>query len=98
MKTVTVYASKTYEIHIGSGLLPQLGHHSRRVCSGSKAFLVSDSNVWPLYGEIAKASLEASGFSVTAYVFPQGEASKNGATLLSLLNELALAGLTVECR
>ena len=94
MKTVTVCASKTYDIHIGPKLLPKLGLYAREIRNADKVCIVSDSNVWPLYGQIAKNALESSGFEVISYVFPQGETSKNGATLLDLLNTLALAGLT----
>lgn len=94
MKTVTVCASKTYDIHIGADLLPKLGFYARTVSSGNHVCIVSDSKVWPLYGQTATAALESSGFTVHSFVFPQGEASKNGATLLDLLNDLALAGLT----
>jgi 3-dehydroquinate synthase len=56
--------------------------------------IVSDSNVWLLYGKIASDSLENDGFSVVSFVFPAGEESKNGSTYLELLNFLAQNQLT----
>ena len=53
------------------------------------AVIVSDSNVWPLYGAVAEESLKKAGYTVISYVFPAGESSKNGTTYLSLLNFLA---------
>ena len=89
MKTVTVSASSSYEVKIGSGLLPSLGHELSGVCSASKICIVSDSHVWPLWGKAAVTSLERAGFTVIHFVFPSGETSKNGSVYLELLNFLA---------
>lgn len=93
MKTVHVTASNEYDVLIGEGLLNTLGIYTARVCSG-KICIVSDSNVWPLYGCAAQASLESAGLKTTHFVFPAGEASKNGSTYLELLNFLAEGELT----
>lgn len=89
MKTVKVSASKEYSILIGSGLLSSLGTEAAKVVKPGKAAIVSDTNVWSLYGEIAARSLTDTGFEVISYVFPAGEESKNGSTYLDLLNFLA---------
>ena len=94
MKTVTVSASKTYDIHIGSGLLATLGEEARKLGKAQKICVVSESAVFPLYGAAAVESLEKSGFSVVSYVFPAGEESKNGTNFLQLLNFLAESKLT----
>jgi 3-dehydroquinate synthase len=73
MKTVTVSASKTYDIKIGSGLLATLGEEAAALGKAKNICIISDSNVWPLYGEAAKTSLESAGFSVTSFVFPAWE-------------------------
>ena len=89
MNTVTISASKSYEVQISSGLLPQNGDKARKLVSSQKVAIVSDSNVWPIYGGAVTASLENAGFQVQHYVFPAGESSKNGQTFLSILNFLA---------
>ena len=94
MKTVTVNASKTYDIKICSGLLETVGKEAAKLGKAEKVCIVSDSNVFPLYGQKAVASLEASGFTVSTFVFPAGEESKNSNTFLTLLNELAESQLT----
>lgn len=94
MKTVTVTASKTYEVLIGQGLLADIGQHTLSVKKACKAAIVSDSNVWPIYGHTVKSSLEHAGFEVIHYVFPAGEASKNGNTYLEILNFLATHQMT----
>lgn len=94
MITITVRASKTYDILIGSGLLAQLGMETVKLGNVRKVCIVSDSNVWPLYGETAVKSLELARLDVISYVFPAGEASKNSITYLNLLNHLAESKLT----
>ena len=94
MTTVTVNASRTYDIKIGSGLLSSLPEEIKKLGKVRKLCIVSDSNVYPLYGESCRASLVAAGFTVSTFVFPAGEASKNGFTYLELLNRLAEEKLT----
>ena len=89
MTIVEVNASKQYRVEIGSGLLPGLGPKAAALGKAKKVCIVSDSNVWPLYGAAADASLHAAGLETCTFVFPAGESSKNGATYLELLNFLA---------
>ena len=94
MNTVTVSASKQYEIRIGSGLLSGLGKAIRSLAAPKTVCLVSESTVFPLYGAAAVRSLENAGLNVVCFVFPAGEESKNGETYLELLNFLAQNQLT----
>lgn len=94
MNTVHVNASREYDVHIGPGLLKNLGEYARDLTKAKKAALVSESNVFPLYGKTAENSLCAAGFQVVSFVFPAGEAQKNGKTYLELLNFLAENQLT----
>lgn len=94
MKTVTVSASKTYDIVIGSGVLKNVGQSIQALGRAEKVCIVSDSTVYPLYGEALRSDLEKAGFEVEVFVFPAGEASKNGETFLALLNFLAEKKLT----
>ncbi len=94
MKTITVSASKEYEVMIGSGLLAELGQQAAKVCKAGTAAIISDTTVWPIYGEIAQKSLADAGFQVVNYVFPAGESSKNGNVYLDILNFLAQNHIT----
>ena len=94
MKTVTVTASKQYDILIGSGLLSFIGQQAAALGKASRAFILSDSNVFPLYGKTVTDSLENAGFSVYSHVIPAGEESKNGQEFLTVLNLLASHKLT----
>ena len=89
MKTVHVTASRSYDVFIGQGLLEELGTRAAALGKARQACIVSDTNVWPLYGHRATESLEAAGLKVSAFVFPAGEEQKNGQTYLSLLSRLA---------
>ena len=94
MKTVTVTASKSYQVHIGSGLMTCLGELCTAVQKPCKVCIVSDSNVWPIYGKAATDSLQRSGYTVIHFTFQAGEGQKNGATFLELMNFCAENQLT----
>lgn len=94
MNTVTVTASKNYEIRIGRDLLPQIGKYLDTIKSAGKTAILSDSHVWPLYGKIVEQSLINAGFQPIHYVIPAGEASKNIDTYYRIVNFLAEKRLT----
>ena len=94
MKVIQVTASKSYQVLIGSGILSTLGQETRKVTKAQTAAIISDTSVWPLYGEVTETSLRSAGFRVVHYVFPAGEASKNGETYLSILDFLARNHIT----
>lgn len=89
MKTVHVTASKEYDVLIGSGLLRSIGSFVADFKNISKVCIVSDSNVWPLYGQTAVLSLTSAGFDVNHYIVPAGEDSKNAQTYFDLITFLA---------
>ena len=94
MKIVSIAASRSYDVLIGKGLLDTLGSHAAAIPNAKKATIISDSNVWPLYGSRAKKSLEEAGIETAEFVFPAGEESKNGQIYLEILNFLAENQLT----
>lgn len=89
MNRVSVTASRNYNVLIGSNLLQNLGHYAKTVSNAQNVCIVSDSNVWPIYGSTAAESLLMTGFHVVHFVVPAGEASKNLQTYGELLNFLA---------
>lgn len=94
MKTITVSASKTYDVKIGHGLLQAAGKEIRAVTKAQTAAIITDSNVGPLYAHPLQNELENAGFTTCTFVFPAGEASKNAETYLKILNFLAENHLT----
>ena len=94
MNIVHVNASRSYDVLIGSGLLDTLGSYATSMKKVRKVCIVSETNVWPLYGDRAKKSLLDAGLEVTEFVFPAGEQFKNAAVYLDLLYYLADQQLT----
>ena len=94
MRSIHVAASREYDVHIGPGLLDELGIRAADVLRGRNAVIVTDSNVEPLYLDRALTSMRAAGFNAEGYVIPAGEASKCGTTYLNLVNFLAERHLT----
>ncbi len=88
MKTVRVSASKEYDVMIGSGLIKDSGKYISEVISCKTLVIVSDDNVFSLYGETVRDSLNKAGFNTVEFVFPQGEESKNLITYGELLNTM----------
>ena len=62
MKLTVDLGPNSYPIHIENGILAKTGELVSEVFSGKKIMIVSDDNVFPLYGEIITKALSDSGF------------------------------------
>jgi 3-dehydroquinate synthase len=92
-ETVTVNTgSGKYDVVIGSGL--DYGQLAQRVLKPCRVVIVSDDNVFPLYGKAAVNSFSVCGFQTDSYVIKHGEASKTLANATGLLEYLAEIKLT----
>ena len=89
MNTVEIHASCQYPVHIGSGLMAQIADEIQRRTKAEKVCIVSDSNVWPLYGEMVEKQIISCGLHVINFVFSAGENSKNLSTYSNLMQYLA---------
>lgn len=96
MKKLTVHVGTHYDILIEKGLLEQCGDLVRSVSKAKKVCLISDSNVYPIYGKKVEQSLENAGFSVCVFVYEAGEESKSTATVIRMVEYMAEQGLTRE--
>ena len=96
MKTLTVaLPGRSYDILIERGLLTQAGAHCRKALPrAERLFVVTDSNVGPLYLDRVRAGLEGAGFQVTAHTVPAGEGAKCAGRLSELWEAMMAAGLT----
>ncbi len=89
--TVNTHSGK-YNVTIGSGLdYGKLALEVKKPCS---AVIISDDNVFPLYGEKTVKSFEARGYKVSSFVIKNGEASKTFETVEKILTFLAGEKLT----
>ncbi len=90
MRKVRVNASTPYDILIGNDLLDRCGSLCLEVIKKKcKVCIVTDDTVAALYLDRAKASMESAGFETVSFVFPHGEASKNTATLVEIVEFMA---------
>lgn len=94
MKVISVNASTQYQVYVDHGILSSAGAYLTSLVSPGKAAIISDSNVFPLYGEELQRSLSNAGFQVIHHVIPAGEESKNSTTYLAILNFLAENAVT----
>lgn len=90
MKTLRVdLGGRSYDIQIERGCLRAAGARLKGVCpKAQKLFVVTDTNVGPLYYNALKASLEAAGFNLRVHVIPAGEASKSPSQLSTLWEDM----------
>jgi 3-dehydroquinate synthase len=79
----------SYEIRIGSGLLPEVGLSLKHRGFSGKAVIITDSNVRPLYADILQQGLVNAGFGVTILEVPAGEEQKTLTTAGQLYESLA---------
>lgn len=96
MKTLTVaLPGREYDIQIQRGLLDRTGERCRSVLhKAQKLFVVTDTNVGPLYGQRVLESLNRAGFEACLYPVPAGETSKTPARLAELWEAMMESGLT----
>lgn len=79
---------KNYSIKIEAGILEACGYEAAKLCKGRRAFVITDSNVAPLYGKQVLDSLRASGFQPVLEILPAGEQTKNLATVEKLYGRM----------
>lgn len=86
-------AAGGYEVHVGAGLLDDLGAMVAPLVGHGRALVVTDSNVAPLYLDRAVTSLELAGVPHASFIFPAGEQSKTIETWSRVLTAMAEAQL-----
>lgn len=94
MKTLHIATGKPYDIIIERGIIDQCGTYVREVSRAKKAMIISDSNVFPIYGGRAEVSLKQAGFETSQFVFTAGEESKRLETIAQMYTALIENGFT----
>ena len=96
MKTLTVdLPGRAYDILIQRGLLDQAGARIRAILPrASRLFVVTDTNILPLYHARVRDALREAGFQTQACAVPAGEASKSAGQLSDLWERMMAFGLT----
>ncbi len=65
----------SYNIYIENGILNQALSYIQSIYKGKKILIVSDDNVFPIYGEVLEKSLSTE-YTCVSHVIPHGEQSK----------------------
>lgn len=86
--------SRDYDICVGSGILQNSAELIREIHGGSKAAVITDSNVEPLYAEKLLSSLSDGGIAAEVIRIPAGEKSKSFECLSGIYNRFFDMALT----
>ena len=84
---------RSYDIHVGSGLLARAGDLIKPILSRPRTAIVTDETVAGLHLPTLEASLEEAGIIFTSVILPPGEATKNFQYFEEVLEQLLAAGI-----
>ena len=94
MRKLTVNTSPSYDVQIGKGLIASLGESVKKLGGISRTAVISDSNVFPLYGAATLESLSAAGLQASSHVLEAGEKSKSLSAVQGIYDFLGREGVT----
>lgn len=89
MLSLTVKASKKYDVKIGSGLMDNAGRLIRGVSGARKACVVCDTTTRELFSDRVLGSLSGAGFDTHLLIFAPGEQTKSMSNYARILEYLA---------
>jgi len=81
-------ATERYPVFVGYGLLDKLGRKMKQCGLSGRATIVSDENVFPLYGSRVEGVLRTAGFEVNCFAVPPGEETKSMGSALRIYDFL----------
>ncbi|MEM8987895.1 MAG: 3-dehydroquinate synthase [Pseudomonadota bacterium] len=81
-------AERSYDIHIGAGLIDTAGDRLKTVLARPRVAIVTDETVADLHLERLKNALDAGGIEHNGVILPAGEQTKSFAHLEALIAEL----------
>ncbi|HXZ94928.1 MAG TPA: 3-dehydroquinate synthase [Dehalococcoidia bacterium] len=70
-------ATQSYPIFVGYGLLNKVGDKMKQAALSGAATVISDENVFSIYGSRVEEVLKDVGFAVNSFVVPPGEETKS---------------------
>ena len=82
-----------YPIFIGSDILADLPSFMQDDPHSSRHLLISDTNVYALYGPMLLETLRQAGYDIQTVIIPGGEEHKNLETVAYLYEQMILLGL-----
>lgn len=94
MKLTVNLGDNSYPIYIDRGILPRAGEYVSQFFHGKRIMIISDDNVFPLYGQTLTDSLAESGYECHSLVLPHGEPTKSFDSLPGIYAALLQAKMT----
>ncbi|HYD47583.1 MAG TPA: 3-dehydroquinate synthase [Terriglobales bacterium] len=83
---------RSYQVEVGSGLLPRLGDRLREVLPAAPVHVITNPTVAAIYYDIAAAALAEAGFQPHKVEIGDGEQHKNLATLATIYDRILAFG------
>ena len=93
MKLYVNLGKNSYPIYIENGLLSDACRYVAEAFTGSKIMIVSDDNVYPLYGEDLKSALSGQ-YECHSLILPHGESTKSFESLPAIYSAMLKARLS----
>jgi shikimate kinase/3-dehydroquinate synthase len=81
-------ATQSYPVFVGYGLLDKLGEKMKQAALSGTATIISDENVFALYGSKVERIIKDAGFAVNSFVVPPGEETKSMDYAIKIYNFL----------
>lgn len=94
MITISVTASRNYDVLIDSNLIQEIGTRVQELLHPKTAVIITDSNVGPHYLTDVTTSLLNAGITAESYTISAGESSKTLDTFCSILHFLSERRIT----
>ena len=89
--------NKSYDVKIGNNVVMTLGLELSKLTQATKVFIITDSNVAPLYLPQVKQSLANYGFKTKSATIPAGESSKTLDVAGEIYDAMACANMSRDC-
>lgn len=93
MRVSVNLGARSYQVRIGSDILPDLGPAVAALGPGRRVLIVADGNVADTHAPIVASALHAAGFAAHLVVVPPGEGSKTLAGAERLYDACIACGL-----
>jgi 3-dehydroquinate synthase len=96
-KLIVGLGERSYPIHIGEGILAEIGTELLAIAFPKKIAVVTNPVVRHLYADVVLNALSAAGFSPVIIEIPDGEEFKTLATVSTVYDALMAAGFDRGC-
>ena len=95
MKLTVNLEKDSYPIYIENNILSQAGDYIRKIYHGKRIMIISDDNVFPLYGDRLIHTLDST-YECHHLVLPHGESTKDFQTLPTVYKAMLEAKISVN--